>query len=182
MELTFFTLICCKNCFVCLKRPKINEKVAQVGPLKKLLYAEIKLSDWLNEVTRYCHSIRVFFGIVKLHYSIICLWNRLLTRRWSQYLFSLSIYLLYWPQRTRFMPNFQILLNTNCKEENTKIGRQKEAGKCQVIKPLFWKNVFLWNHTLTHQLKDECFFDASPLSSSNWSIFCCYLPSTLCCF
>ena len=73
MELTFFTLICCKNCFVCLKRPKINEKVAQVGPLKKLLYAEIKLSDWLNEVTRYCHSIRVFFSIVKLHYSIICL-------------------------------------------------------------------------------------------------------------
>ena len=23
---TFFTLICCKNCNVCLKRPKINEK------------------------------------------------------------------------------------------------------------------------------------------------------------
>ena len=22
----FFTLICCKNCIVCLKRPKINEK------------------------------------------------------------------------------------------------------------------------------------------------------------
>ena len=35
------------------------------------------------------------------------------------------------------MANFQILLNTNCNEENTKIGRQKEAGKCQVIKPLF---------------------------------------------
>ena len=25
----FFTLICCKNCIVCLKRPKINEKEAQ---------------------------------------------------------------------------------------------------------------------------------------------------------
>ena len=24
----FFTLICCKNCIVCLKRPKINEKEA----------------------------------------------------------------------------------------------------------------------------------------------------------
>ena len=24
--LTFFTLICCKNCIVCLKRPKITEK------------------------------------------------------------------------------------------------------------------------------------------------------------
>ena len=33
---TFFTYICCKNCNdVCLKRPKINEKEAGVGPLKK---------------------------------------------------------------------------------------------------------------------------------------------------
>ena len=33
----FFTYICCKNCYVCLKRPKINEKEAEVGPffLKK---------------------------------------------------------------------------------------------------------------------------------------------------
>ena len=28
----FFTYICCKNCNVCLKRPKINEKEAGVGP------------------------------------------------------------------------------------------------------------------------------------------------------
>ena len=28
----FFTLICCKNCIVCLKRPKINKKEAGVGP------------------------------------------------------------------------------------------------------------------------------------------------------
>ena len=27
----FFSLICCKNCIVCLKRPNINEKVAGVG-------------------------------------------------------------------------------------------------------------------------------------------------------
>ena len=27
-----FTFICCKNCIVCLKRPKINEKEAGVGP------------------------------------------------------------------------------------------------------------------------------------------------------
>ena len=32
--LDFFTLICCKNCIVCLKRPKINEKEAGVGPFK----------------------------------------------------------------------------------------------------------------------------------------------------
>ena len=31
----FFTYNCCKNCNVCLKRPKINEKEAGVGPLKK---------------------------------------------------------------------------------------------------------------------------------------------------
>ena len=30
----FFTLICFKNCIVCLERPKINEKEAGVGPLK----------------------------------------------------------------------------------------------------------------------------------------------------
>ena len=28
----FFTCICCKNCNVCLKRPKINKKEAGVGP------------------------------------------------------------------------------------------------------------------------------------------------------
>ena len=33
----FSTLICCKNCNVCLKRPKINEKEAEVGPFKKRL-------------------------------------------------------------------------------------------------------------------------------------------------
>ena len=26
MDRYFFTLICCKNCIVCLKRPKINKK------------------------------------------------------------------------------------------------------------------------------------------------------------
>ena len=34
MDMTFFTLIWCKNCNdVCLKRPKINEKEAGVGPI-----------------------------------------------------------------------------------------------------------------------------------------------------
>ena len=31
---TFFTLICCKKCIVCLKRPKINKK--RVGPFLKI--------------------------------------------------------------------------------------------------------------------------------------------------
>ena len=39
---TFFTNICCKNCNVCLKRPKINEKEAGIGIIffKKRTYAE----------------------------------------------------------------------------------------------------------------------------------------------
>ena len=28
---TFFTLICCTICIVCLKRPKLNEKEAWIG-------------------------------------------------------------------------------------------------------------------------------------------------------
>ena len=32
---TFFALICCKHCIVCLKRPKINEKEGGVGPFLK---------------------------------------------------------------------------------------------------------------------------------------------------
>ena len=35
---TFFTLVCCKNCNVCLKRPKINEKEAGDGQLKNFVY------------------------------------------------------------------------------------------------------------------------------------------------
>ena len=31
----FFKYICCKNCNVCLKRQKINEKEAEVGPFLK---------------------------------------------------------------------------------------------------------------------------------------------------
>ena len=40
----FFTFICCKNCIVCLKRPKINEKEAGVGPFLKNIV-------WLHSVT-----------------------------------------------------------------------------------------------------------------------------------
>ena len=31
----FFTLFCCKNCIVCLKRPKTNEKEAGLAHFKK---------------------------------------------------------------------------------------------------------------------------------------------------
>ena len=46
----FFTYICCKNCNVCLKRPKINEKEAGVGPifLKKKFFV-----FWINPVVSF---------------------------------------------------------------------------------------------------------------------------------
>ena len=40
MDVSFFTLICFKNCMVYLKRPKINEKEAGVGSFKKLTAKE----------------------------------------------------------------------------------------------------------------------------------------------
>ena len=37
----FFTLICCKNCIACLKRPKINKKEAGVGPFQITFLREL---------------------------------------------------------------------------------------------------------------------------------------------
>ena len=57
----FFTYICCKNCIVCLKRPKINEKEAGLANFSKkekntvkhrnriaLSKGKIKGTDWLE--------------------------------------------------------------------------------------------------------------------------------------
>ena len=44
MDMTFFTFICCKNCIVCLKRPKINKKEAGVGPIFKKLHFTVSNS------------------------------------------------------------------------------------------------------------------------------------------
>ena len=50
--LRFFTFICCKNCNVCLKKTKINEKRPGMGHLKKHLtesfwcpYLKIKVEN-----------------------------------------------------------------------------------------------------------------------------------------
>ena len=45
MEMHFFTMICCKNCIVCLKRSKINEKEARVGPIFLDYYVKFWASD-----------------------------------------------------------------------------------------------------------------------------------------
>ena len=44
MDMTFFTLRCCFNCIVCLKKPKINEKEAGVGPFLERHLAMVKPS------------------------------------------------------------------------------------------------------------------------------------------
>ena len=47
----FFTLIFCKNCIVCLKRPKINKKVARVGAFLSYNWMHFKLSSKLQQKT-----------------------------------------------------------------------------------------------------------------------------------
>ena len=47
----FFTYICCKNCIVCLKRPKMNEKVAGVGPFLKKDEIVISCKKGLNQTS-----------------------------------------------------------------------------------------------------------------------------------
>ena len=50
--LDFFTYFCYKYCNVSLKRPKINEKEAGVGPFfKKVLFSKINYFDWTLQVT-----------------------------------------------------------------------------------------------------------------------------------
>ena len=52
----FFAYICCKNCNLCSKRPKINEKEAGVGPIKwnrkSMSFDSSKLGDWRRGATR----------------------------------------------------------------------------------------------------------------------------------
>ena len=55
MDMTFFTLICCKNCNnVCLKIPKINQKETRNGPLKSVL-------------SKNAPTLVAFIGIMYLH-------------------------------------------------------------------------------------------------------------------
>ena len=49
--LHFLTMICCWNCIVCLKRPKINKKEARVGPFLK---NNSFMSAWM-----YCKNVSV---------------------------------------------------------------------------------------------------------------------------
>ena len=47
---TFFTFICCKNCNVCFKKTKINEKVgAGMAHLKNLFFDTHLLERYLDK-------------------------------------------------------------------------------------------------------------------------------------
>ena len=43
MDGHFFAYICCKNCNVCLEKPKINKKEAEVGPKKTFVGGATKI-------------------------------------------------------------------------------------------------------------------------------------------
>ena len=61
----FSTLICCKNCIVCLKRPNIKE--VMVGPLfKKYIFFH----------AGYFYPTRVFL-VILVHHAKICLYHYL---------------------------------------------------------------------------------------------------------
>ena len=69
MYMTFFTLICCKNCIVCLKRLKIKEKDAGVSPFKKIrILLKVGGSEistiWLKKIeSQDCRKIYSIFLI-----------------------------------------------------------------------------------------------------------------------
>ena len=48
MDMTLFTLICCKKFIVCLKRPKINKREARVGPF----FEKIKAAFIVSVITK----------------------------------------------------------------------------------------------------------------------------------
>ena len=72
----FFTYICCKNCNICLKRPKINENEAKVGPFLKTVFHQnmklIRRRRW-TPVSPNWYAL-VFMPNHK-HYAALCILN-----------------------------------------------------------------------------------------------------------
>ena len=58
MDMTFFTLIFCKNCNdVCLKRPKISEKEVEVGYFKNYLSVTVNVSPHYHKRKLNCLNL-----------------------------------------------------------------------------------------------------------------------------
>ena len=76
MDMTFCTLIYCKNCFVCLKRPKINEKEAKVGPFKNTWYVEAAYTKrlWLSanlQLMSWTNFSKKLYTLIGCHRTIV---------------------------------------------------------------------------------------------------------------
>ena len=65
MDMKFFTLICCKNCIVCLKRPKINGKEAGVGPFLKIENPLCSKSNFLSFI--FCYFFLSFWFLSRFN-------------------------------------------------------------------------------------------------------------------
>ena len=88
----FFTYICCKNCNVCLKRPKINKKEAGIGPFfKKNLQGNVYIYDITRiHILQKVHQGTPVTCIIK-SWNLICRKSNLLPQTtdvwiWSAYL------------------------------------------------------------------------------------------------
>ena len=58
-----FTLFFSKICFVCLKRPKINEKEAEDGPFKKILSSRLGRNERNRELKIIHLMLLINFGL-----------------------------------------------------------------------------------------------------------------------
>ena len=72
---TFLSIIRCKNCNVCLKRPKINKKEAAVGPFFFKKNDGRNLDSPIGKYKNYCDviNVNITFSVylATLHSSIL---------------------------------------------------------------------------------------------------------------
>ena len=61
MDMTFFIFICCKNCIVSLKRPKINEKEARIGPFS--IFLQYKNDSTLKFIDKSPFINKIFLSL-----------------------------------------------------------------------------------------------------------------------
>ena len=102
-----FTLICCTNCIVCLRRPKINEKEAGVGP--SIYYKLAYLHEW--ELT--LKSARMGLGKEPKIFTLASLKSNSLknasaSEKSPQNIFKLNSKLSFAPQKMMLMLTYDL--------------------------------------------------------------------------
>ena len=80
----FFTYICCKNCNVCLKRPKIREKEAGFGPFLSTIFFNNSLDNndddtWGKDIV--CNLVNILFLLTSqvIISSVFTIANKMIT-------------------------------------------------------------------------------------------------------